>query len=488
MLKPLRPDHGYEGTPVSILSFAGRGQVIGATCSWEWHVSTERLVVVGGDAAAMTAASQARRARPDLEIIALEKGSYVSYAACGIPYYVGGVIDSYESLLVRTPEQFRQKQNIDVRIGQEVVGVGPTAARVVIRDLESGREYEEPYDQLLLAMGAASIRLELPGVDVQGVYYMASIDDARAVRAVLERARPRRAVIVGGGFVGIEMAEALMRWGVDVSIVGRAPQLMRNIDPDMSALVSEGLARMGVHLYLGEAASAFEQTAGRVAAVVTGERSLPADMVILATGVRPNAGLAAEAGLDIGRTGSIKVDDHLRTSRAGVWAAGDCAETVHLVTGDPFWISSATVASKQGRVVGTNISGGDAFFAGVLGTAIVKAGPVEISRTGLQETELADRDIRFATEKVDFTTTAGYYPASEPMTVKLIAETGSGRLLGGQIVGGAGAAMRINVVVAALQSGMTVEELETLDLAYSPPFSAVWDPLLLAARGLRAKV
>lgn len=451
-------------------------------------MSTERLVVVGGDAAAMTAASQARRARGDLEIIALEKGRYVSYAACGIPYYVGGLVESHESLLVRTPEQFKQKQNIDVRIGHEAIALRPAEAKVVVRALADGREYEEPYDQLLLAVGASSVRLELPGVDASGIYYMASIDDARAVRAVLERDRPKRAVIVGGGFVGMEMAEALRRWDVDVSIVGRAPQLMRNVDPDMGELVSGGLAKLGVHLYLGEAATAFEQTSGRVSAVVTQERTLPADMVILATGVRPNAGLATAAGIDIGPTGAIRVDDHLRTSAERVWAAGDCAETLQLVTGEPYWISSATVASKQGRVAGANITGGDATFAGTLGTAIVRAGSIEISRTGLQETELAGRNLRFATEKVDFITKPGYCPASEPMTVKLIAEVGSGRLLGGQIVGGAGAGMRINVVVTALQAGMTVDELEELDLAYSPPFSAVWDPLLLAARGLRAKV
>jgi len=450
--------------------------------------SSERLVVVGGDAAAMTAASQARRARADLEIIALEKGRYVSYAACGIPYYVGGVVSELDKLLIRKPEEFKQKQNIEARIRHEVVGIRPAEAKVVIRDLDAGREYEEPYDELLIATGAKNVRPELPGVGSEGIYHVASIDDAKELREIMEHKTPKRAVIVGGGYIGLEMAEAFLRWGVDVSIVGRAPQLMRNIDPDMGALLSDALEKMGVHLYLGEAATAFEETSGRVAAAVTAERTLPADLVILATGIRPNAALAAEAGIELGTTGAIKVDDHMRTSVDHVWAAGDCVETTQLVTGKPYWVSVATVASKQGRVAGTNIGGGDASFAGAFGTTITKAGSIEVSRTGLQETDLAGGELEFASATINSQTCTGYYPTSEPMTIKLIGEVGSGRLLGGQIVGGAGAAMRINVVAAALEAGMTAQQVAELDLAYAPPFSSVWDPVLLAARQLSSKL
>jgi NADPH-dependent 2,4-dienoyl-CoA reductase/sulfur reductase-like enzyme len=451
-------------------------------------MSAERLLIVGGDAAAMTAASQARRGQADLEIVALEKGSYVSYAACGIPYYVGGVVDDFDKLLIRKPEEFRQKQNIEARIRHEVRHIEPNRGRVIVRDLDAEREYEEAYDHLLIATGAKAVQPDLPGIATQGVVGLTSLEDAKALRELLDSRRPERAVIVGGGYIGLELAEAFHRRGIDVSIVGRAPELLRNIDPDMAALVSKALKEMGIHLYLGEAASAFEQTSGRVSAVVTERRTLPADLVLVAAGVRPNTELAREAGLPLGVKDAIKVDDHMRTPVEHIWAAGDCVETVQLVTGGPYWISAATVASKQGRVAGANLTGGDASFAGTLGTTITKAGPIEIARTGLQETELSGGDTRFAAATVNTITCARYYPTSEPMTVKLIGEVGSGRLLGGQIVGGVGAAMRINVVVTALHAGMTADLLAELDLAYAPPFSAVWDPILLAARELSAKL
>ncbi len=450
-------------------------------------MSAEKLVIVGGDAAAMSAASQARRGRTDLGIVAFEKGPYVSYAACGIPYYVSGLVDDFDKLLIRTPEEFRQRQSIEARVRQEVVHILPAEAKVVVRDLESRREYEEPYDHLLIATGGKAVWPALPGIDSQGVFSVTSLDDAKALRERLEQERPEHAVIVGGGYIGLEMAEAFMRRSLDVSIVGRAPQLLRTIDADMGALVSEALTKAGAHLYLGEAATAFEETGGRVAAVVTEKRKLPADLVVVGVGFGPNTDLAREAGLSLGLKNAIKVDDHMRTAVERVWAAGDCVETVQLVTGRPHWASVATVASKQGRVAGTNIAGGDASFKGTHGTMITKAGPVEIARTGLSETDLSDGEIPFVSVKIDTRTSARYYPGSEPMSVKLIAERGAGRLLGGQIVGGAGAAMRINVLATALQARMTIDDVARLDLAYAPPFSSVWDPLLLAARELCAE-
>jgi len=451
-------------------------------------MTTERLVVIGGDAAGMTAASQARRGRADLEIVAFEKGRYVSYAACGMPYYVGGVVDSLDKLVVRTPEEFKKRQNIDARVRHEVIHIRPAEATVTVRELDTGREYEEPYDHLVITTGAKAVRPDLPGIDAPGVMKMASLDDAAALLELLRRQRPEHVVIVGGGYIGLEMAEAFRRYDLDVSIVGRAPGLLRSIDPDMGALVSEAVQAMGVHLYLGEAVTGFETTAGRVSAVRTDERLLPADLVLIGAGVRPNTDLAREAGVPLGFQGAIKVDDHMRTTVEGVWAAGDCVETIQLVDGRPYWISSATVASKQGRVAGTNITGGDASFAGTFGTTITKAGAVEIARTGLQETELSGGAIPYAAAVVSAFTTVRYHPTSEPMTIKLIAETGSGRLLGGQIVGGAGAGMRINILATALAGRMTVEEVIEIDLAYAPPFAMVWDPVLLAARELRAKL
>jgi len=450
-------------------------------------MSAERLVIVGGDAAAMTAASQARRERAGLEIIALEKGNYVSYAACGIPYYVGGVIKDFDELLIRKPEEFRQKQNIEARIRHEVLHIRPDEGTVVIRDLEGNREYEESYDQLLIATGARAVWPPLPGIDAEGIYSVLSLDDAKALRKVLEHDRPARVVIVGGGYIGLELAEAFRLWDVDVCIVGRAPELLRSIDPDMGALVSAALTKMGVHLHLGEAASGFEVSSGRVSAVVTPERTLPADLVLVGAGMQPNSDLAKEIGLPLGVKDTIKVDDHMRTPIQNIWAAGDCVETVQLITGEPYWVSLAAVASKQGRVAGTNIAGGDAFFPGTFGTTITKAGPIEIARTGIQETDLSDGRIPYATARADARTCARYYPTSEPLSIKLIAEVGSGRLLGGQIVGGAGSAMRINILSTALQARMTIDQVASLDLAYAPPFSTTWDPVLLVARDLCTK-
>ncbi len=260
-----------------------------------------------------------------------------------------GLVDEFEKLLVRTPEEFLRRQNIEVRVHHEVVGIEPGQGRVVVRDLEAGRDYEESYDHLVIATGAKAVWPLVPGVDAQGIMGMTSLEDARTLRELLERQRPEQVVIVGGGYIGLEMAEAFHRHGIGVSIVGRAPEVLRPLDPDMGELVSKALLEMGLHLYLGETVSAFEQTDGHVSAVVTEKRTLPADLVLIATGLGPNTGLAGEAGLSLGVSDAIKVDDHMRTTLDRIWAAGDCVETVQLVTGEPYWISAATVASKQGR-------------------------------------------------------------------------------------------------------------------------------------------
>lgn len=450
-------------------------------------MSRQRLVVIGGDAAGMSGASQARRGAKDMQIVALEKGGYVSYAACGIPYYIGGAVDSLSQLVVRTPEEFQRRQDIEVRLRHEAVQIRPDDKKVVVRDLEAGREYEEPYDHLLIATGAKAVRPDLPGMDAEGVFTVTRLGDADALRRILEEKKPEHVVIVGGGYVGLELADSFRRWDVDVSLVARSPRLLRSLDPDMAELVAEGMEETGVHVYRGEAATGFEVVDGHVAAVVTTERTLSTDLVIVAAGVAPNTDLARDAGLPLGLKDTIKVDDHMRTPLPDVWAAGDCVETVQLVTGLPYWTSLATVANKQGRVAGVNIAGGDMAFPGTYGTTITRSGVTEISHTGLSETDLTGGDIEFAVAKANYLTASRYYPGAAAMTVKLLAEVGSGRLLGAQIVGGAGAAARINILVTALQAQMTVDDIAALDLAYAPPFSPVFDPILLAARNLCRK-
>ncbi|TYB37983.1 FAD-dependent oxidoreductase [Actinomadura chibensis] len=444
----------------------------------------ERLLVIGGDAAGMSAASQARRRRgPDeLEILVVERGNYASYSACGIPYYVGGDVDELDKLIARTPAEFRDR-GIDLRIRAEAVEIDLDGGRVRVRDLDGGGERWEPYDDLMVATGAVPKRPKLPGADAKGVHGVQILDDGVAVRRALERDDPRRAVVVGGGYIGLEMAEAMVKRGLEVSIVDAADQPMSTLDPDMGALIADAIRGIGVDLHLGEGVEGFDTAAdGSVAAVRTAGRTLPADLVVLGLGVRPNTGLARAAGIETGPTGGIVTDRRMRTRSDRVWAAGDCVETRHLVSGGPVAIALGTHANKQGRVAGINLGGGYATFPGVVGTAVSKICRVEVARTGLNEREAAAAGFDALSVAVESTTRAGYHPGATVLTTKLIAERRTGRLLGAQIVGEENAAKRVDGLAIALWNGMTVEEMTGLDLGYAPPFAPVWDPVLIAAR------
>jgi NADPH-dependent 2,4-dienoyl-CoA reductase/sulfur reductase-like enzyme len=450
--------------------------------------SKERLVVIGGDAAGMSAASKARRLRSDLDIVVFERTPYTSYSACGIPYSIGGVVDDMESLIVRSPEKFRSKYNIDVRTLHEVVEIDVSSRRVKTRRVNDGRELWEPYDQLLVATGGLPFRPDLPGIDSRGIHGISTLQSGVQLERTMEGEHPGRAVIVGGGYIGLEMAEALLRCGLQVALVQRRSHVMGTMDPDMGSIISQGLRERGVALYLDESVTGFEVDDGRVKGVVTGNRTLPADMVILGTGVRPNTGLAKDAGIPLGDQGAIRVNMRMQTGTDGVWAAGDCAESFHLVSRKPVYIALGTVANKHGRVAGINLGGGYATFPGVVGTAVTKVCELEVARTGLNKEEIARLGIECAHARIESLTRAGYYPDAAKITVKLLAEKGSGRLLGGQIVGGKGSAKRIDVVATALHAGLTIEEMINLDLGYAPPFSPVWDPVLIAAKVLQKSV
>jgi NADPH-dependent 2,4-dienoyl-CoA reductase/sulfur reductase-like enzyme len=445
-------------------------------------MAKERLVVIGGDAAGMSAASKVRREDAQREIIVFERSPHTSYSACGLPYLVAGLVEKAESLIARTPEKFREKYRIDARIRHEVLAVEPETRRVRVCNLESRQEWWESYDQLLIATGATPYCPELPGVSASGIYGLSTLESGIRIRQVVDADKPRRAVIVGGGYIGLEMAEALIIRGLEVALVQRAPQVMGTLDPDMGALVSQALRDVGVTLYLEEELTGFETEAGRVRAVQTDRQRLPADIVILGMGVRPNSGLAKAAGIPLGVKESIRVNARMQTGIDGVWAAGDCAESVHLVSRRPFYVALGTVANKQGTVAGINLVGGDATFPGVLGTAVTKVCKYEVARTGLQEKELRELAIDYATAVIESRTRAGYYPGAGKITVKVLAEKGSGRLLGGQIVGVEGAAKRIDVFATALTAGMTAQQVVDLDLSYAPPYSPVWDPVQTAAR------
>jgi NADPH-dependent 2,4-dienoyl-CoA reductase/sulfur reductase-like enzyme len=448
----------------------------------------ERLIVIGGDAAGMSAASQAKRRRPELDIVVFERGPITSFSACGIPYYVGRVVDEEEKLIIRTPGKFRERDGIDVRVLHEVDEIDTTARKLQVRDLKSGSSSWEPYDQLLIATGAAPVRPDIEGADAVDIYGVSTLEDGKKIRRRLDKGGIKKAIIVGGGYIGLEMAEALVMNGLDVSLISRPTQVMGTLDEDMGALVSQALRDNGVSLYLDETLTGFETTAGIVTGIVTDKRTLPADIVILGLGVSPNTTLAVAAGIPLGEKGSIRVNERMETGISGIWAAGDCAESFHLISRKPFYVALGTVANRQGRVAGINLGGGYATFPGVVGTAVTKICDVEIARTGLQEKELRNLGIEWVSATIKSHTKAGYYPGAGEITVKVLAEKGSGRLLGGQIVGMEGSAKRIDTLATALHAGFTVEEMINLDLGYAPPFSPVWDPVVIAAREAAKKI
>lgn len=437
----------------------------------------ERLVIIGGDAGGMAAVSQVRKQRPDIEIVALERGNWTSYSACGIPYLVGGDVERVDQLVARTPQEFRDRFGVDVRMRHEATAIDLDAGTVEVRDLTAGGHSVLGFDQLLIGTGGVPVRPPLPGIDLPFVHGVQTLDDALHLLAHVEQPDCERIVVVGGGYIGIEIAEALVQRGKAVTLVEQAPQVMPSLDPPMGALVTEALRRHGVDVRCGVAVTGFDE-----GLVHTAAGDLACDRVLLGIGVAPNSGLARDAGLALGLRGAIRVDRRQQTSVPGVWAAGDCCESHHLVSGRPVYVALGTVANKQARVAGINIGGGYATFPGVLGTAIAKFCDIEVARTGLSSWEAQDAGFAVTTTTIESTTKAGYFPGATRLTVRLVVEPGSGRLLGAQIVGGDDSAKRIDACAVAITAGMSVHDVVNLDLAYAPPFSSVWDPVLVAAR------
>ncbi len=448
-----------------------------------------RLVVIGGDAAGMSAASQARRmsSSDTLQIVAFERSSRTSYAACGLPYLVGGLVQAPDRLVARTPDQHRAN-GIDVRIRHEAIAVNCAQQTVTVRNLDTGGDTVEPYDELVLATGASGIKPPWPGVDASGVLQLRTLDDAADLeRRLAEGAR--RAVVVGAGYIGLEVAENLLARGMAVTVIERLDTPMGAVlDADMAGSVTDAMRAAGIDLRLATAVTGFATAEGRVTAVTTATESFPADLVVIGLGVRPNAELARAAGIGVGKAGGITVDDQLRTDTPHVWAAGDCVESRHRVTGRSVVIALGTHANKQGRIAGTNIAGGQAVFGGVLGTAVTRFQGVEIACTGITAREAVAAGYEAIGVITESASRASYYPGAEPMKIKIVAERGTGRLLGAQIVGGEGSGKRIDVLATALWNNMTVAEMGGMDLSYAPPFSPVWDPVLLAAGKAATKV
>ncbi|MYW19097.1 FAD-dependent oxidoreductase [Streptomyces sp. SID2955] len=451
----------------------------------------ERLVVIGGDAAGMSAASQARRLKGagELEIVAFERGNFSSFSACGIPYWVGGEVTERDKLIARTPEEHRAR-DIDLRMRTEVTEIDPAGQRVRARDVDSGAEYWTSYDKLVIATGARPVRPDLPGADAPGVHGVQTLDDGQALLETLARTRGRDAVVVGAGYIGVEMAEALINRGFRVTVVNRGREPMSTLDPDMGRLVHRAMEGLGITMVNDtEVTKILTGQDGRVRAVGTEDAEYPADVVILGIGVRPETTLARAAGLPLGAHGGLLTDLAMRVrGYETVWAGGDCVEVLDLVSGQERYVPLGTHANKHGQVIGTNAGGGYATFPGVVGTAVSKVCDLEIARTGLREKDARQAGLRFETVTVESTSRAGYYPGAAPMTVKMLAEARTGRLLGVQIVGREGAGKRVDIAAVALTARMTVDQMTALDLGYAPPFSPVWDPVLVAARKAAARI
>ncbi|RMG48453.1 MAG: NADH oxidase [Acidobacteria bacterium] len=442
----------------------------------------ERVVVIGGVAGGMSAAARAKRVNPHLDVVVLERSPYVSYGACGLPYFIAGLIPDHRRLIVYTPEYLRQERGIDVRTNAEVIQIRPAERAVIARDSQSGREEKIGYDYLVIATGARPIRPSLPGMELDNVFVLRSLEHGIHLQRAIAEMSPRRAVIIGAGYIGLEMAEALRLRGLDVTVVEALDHVLGHLEPDISRLVEEELAAKGAHLLKMTKVTALEGDArGRVRRVLTdrGEQ-IDAELVLVGIGIRPAVALAEEAGIALGPTGAIAVNERQETNIARIYAAGDCCEARHIVTGQPTWIPLGPAANKQGRVVGDNVAGRRARFAGVVGTAVTKVFDLAVARTGLSVDQAKRAGFKPGAAAITASSRAGYYPGGQPITVKVIFDRESQRLLGAQMVGREGVAKRIDIFATALHADMTLSEMAGLDLSYAPPFAPVWDPVLIA--------
>ena len=439
-----------------------------------------KVVIVGGVAGGATAAARIRRLDEQAEIVVFERSGYISYANCGLPYYIGGVIEDPEELTLQTPESFFSRFRVDMRVHHEVTAIHPTRKCVSVRNLDSGETFEETYDKLLLAPGAQPTQPRLPGMGLEKLFTLRTVEDTFRIKSYLQQARPRSAVLAGGGFIGLELAENLRDLGLEVTIVQRPRQLMNPFDPDMAALIHSEVRRHGVKLALGYTVEGFAERDGGVDVMLKDAAPLHADMVVLAIGVTPESHLAREAGLALGVKGSILVNDRMETSVPDIYAVGDAVQVRHYVTGQDTVIALAGPANKQGRIAADNICGGDSRYPGSQGSSVIKVFDLTAAATGINET--AARKAGIAVDKVVLSpmSHAGYYPGGKVMTMKVVFEQGTGRLLGAQIVGHEGVDKRIDVLATAIHAGLSAVQLKELDLAYAPPYSSAKDPVNMA--------
>lgn len=440
----------------------------------------KKTVIIGGVAGGATTAARLRRKDESMEIVLLERGEYISYANCGLPYHVGDVIKNRESLLLQTPEAMKKKFNIDVRVQNEAVKINPEDQTVTIKDLKKGIEYEESYDYLVIATGSSPVVPPIPGIDGPDIYTLWTVPDTDRIKKVIETKKPKTAAVIGGGFIGLEMAENLHRAGLEVSIVEMQDQVMAPLDFEMAQLLHENIEMNGVSLILGDGVASFEHKDGKTLITLNSGKELQTDMVLLSIGVRPNSELAGEAGLKLNGRGGILVDEMLRTSEENIYAVGDVIEVENYVLKEPAMIPLAGPANKQGRICADNIAGGQKKYKGTLGTSVAQVFDLTAGAAGVNEKTLIRkgkvRGKDYETVLINQKSHAGYYPGAVPVTLKLLFDL-DGNILGAQAVGQEGVDKRIDVLAGAMRSGNTIYNLEELELAYAPPYSSAKDPV-----------
>ena len=439
-----------------------------------------KIVIVGGVAGGATAAARIRRLDEQADIVVFERSGYISYANCGLPYYIGDVITDPEELTLQTPESFFSRFRVKMKVRHEVTAIHPDSKSVSVRNLDTGEEFEETYDKLILSPGAKPTQPKLPGVSIDRVFTLRTVEDTFRIKEYINKNKPKSAVLAGGGFIGLELAENLCGLGMDVTIVQRPKQLMSPFDADMASFIHAEMRKHGVKLQLGYTVEGFEKRDGGVDVLLKDATPVHADMVVLAIGITPETSLAKNAGLELGIKGSILVNDRMETSVPDIYAAGDAVQVKHYVTGDDALISLAGPANKQGRIIADNICGGDSRYLGSQGSSVIKVFDLTAATTGVSETAARKAGLEVDTVILSPMCHAGYYPGGKVMTMKVIFEKDTYRLLGAQIVGYEGVDKRIDVLATAIHAGVKATQLKDLDLAYAPPYSSSKDPVNMA--------
>ncbi|MGM9587969.1 MAG: FAD-dependent oxidoreductase [Candidatus Limivicinus sp.] len=439
-----------------------------------------KVVIVGGVAGGATAAARIRRLDEQAEIVVFERSGYISYANCGLPYYIGGVIEDPDALTLQTPESFFSRFRVTMKVRHEVTAIHPERKAVSVKNLETGELFEESYEKLLLSPGAKPTQPRLPGLGSEKIFTLRTVEDTFRIKEYIRAKQPKSAVLAGGGFISLELAENLRELGMDVTIVQRPKQLMNPFDADMAAFIHGEMRKHGVKLALGHSVEGFEEKELGVDVLLKDEAPLRADMVVLAIGVSPDTGLAKDAGLELGIKGSILVNDRMETSVPDIYAVGDAVQVKHFVTGQDALIALAGPANKQGRIAADNICGGDSRYSGSQGSSVVKVFDLTAAATGVNETNAGKAGLSVDSVVLSPMSHAGYYPGGKVMTMKVVFEKETYRLLGAQIVGYEGVDKRIDVLATAIRAGLKATQLKELELAYAPPYSSAKDPVNMA--------